>query len=407
MTTIAVIGAGFGDEGKGLVTDFVTRRTGSKVVARFNGGGQAGHTVVEPTGRRHVFGHVGAGTFAGANTWLSRHFIVNPLLLKNEMLELDKKDALPDIYVHGAARVTTIYDMALNAAAELARGNNRHGSCGLGINETVTRDEAGFRLDARELWLPFDHLVEKLRLFQTEWVPRRLEQLGLSKLPDEFHTKTGHVLVDGNFAGHAMKLRSAAMSWMLLREGFERRNLESLILEGAQGLMLDEFLGEFPHVTRSVTGLPNAIDVSLDVGRRDIQAIYVTRAYATRHGAGWLSHEWIGINLDGDDPTDETNVHNQWQGTLRYAPLNIDELKKFIAADMERVSWIRLPKPVIAVTCLDQLTARANVVLNGEVQAVHREDIPQLISEAVGLKVGLVSRGPCYNDVEVVTDFGV
>lgn len=65
-TPIAVIGANYGDEGKGLVTDALSHN--DTTVVRFNGGGQAGHTVVTPDGRRHVFKHIGAGSFRGAHT---------------------------------------------------------------------------------------------------------------------------------------------------------------------------------------------------------------------------------------------------------------------------------------------------------------------------------------------------
>jgi len=70
MTTVtAVIGANFGDEGKGLMTDVLASRAPSRtLVVRANGGAQAGHTVVTPEGRRHVFGHVGSGALCGAPT---------------------------------------------------------------------------------------------------------------------------------------------------------------------------------------------------------------------------------------------------------------------------------------------------------------------------------------------------
>jgi adenylosuccinate synthase len=90
LSGIAVIGAGFGDEGKGLITDALTRKLSSSLVARFNGGAQAGHTVISGE-NRHVFGHMSAGTFAGANTYLSSNFIVNPLSLAKELAELSKK----------------------------------------------------------------------------------------------------------------------------------------------------------------------------------------------------------------------------------------------------------------------------------------------------------------------------
>ncbi|NJN48156.1 MAG: adenylosuccinate synthetase [Candidatus Competibacteraceae bacterium] len=68
-----VIGSGFGDEGKGLATDFYAAHFGKDaLVVRFNGGAQAGHTVVTPEGQRHIFSHIGSGSMVGAATYLSR-----------------------------------------------------------------------------------------------------------------------------------------------------------------------------------------------------------------------------------------------------------------------------------------------------------------------------------------------
>src|ERR1041384_2446319 len=85
----AVIGANWGDEGKGLITDYLAaKEPDSSLVIRFNGGANAGHTVVTPAGLRHVFGHYGSGTLAGARTFLSRHFICNPILCNREFRHL-------------------------------------------------------------------------------------------------------------------------------------------------------------------------------------------------------------------------------------------------------------------------------------------------------------------------------
>lgn len=129
-----VIGANYGDEGKGLVTDFLSNS--ETLVVRFNGGAQAGHTVVTPEGQRHVFHHIGSGALRGAATLLSRFFIVNPFIFLKEVKELGFE---PTVSIDPRASVTTPYDMLLNQAVERKRGEERHGSCGLGINETVTR----------------------------------------------------------------------------------------------------------------------------------------------------------------------------------------------------------------------------------------------------------------------------
>ena len=67
MKAYAVIGANYGDEGKGLITDYLCRQVENPLVIRFNGGAQAGHTVTTPEGIRHIFSHFGSGTLAGAS----------------------------------------------------------------------------------------------------------------------------------------------------------------------------------------------------------------------------------------------------------------------------------------------------------------------------------------------------
>ncbi len=112
VASSVIIGSGFGDCGKGLITDFETRRIGASLVARFNGGAQAGHTVTTKD-RRHVFGHISSGTFAGADTYLSSNFIFNPLVLETELESFDE-DEVPLIFVHDNAKVTTLFDMRIN-----------------------------------------------------------------------------------------------------------------------------------------------------------------------------------------------------------------------------------------------------------------------------------------------------
>jgi len=414
-TAYVVIGAGYGDEGKGLITDHLTRHLGTEVVTRFNGGAQAGHTVVAPNGTRHVFSHVGAGTLAGAATYLSGWFIVNPYLLERELGQLKTKGIDPTIYASELARVTTIYDMALNAAAELARGSGRHGSCGLGINETATRGDAGFeltldsvvRLSRRGL----ERVLERIHL---EYVPERLKQLGIGVLPDSFHLQTGEVLRNGNYAEHAARLLYGAHELSIVDriELADEIALRPVILEGAQGLAIDEELGEFPHVTRSKTGLPYALPAAADLYARQLRPIYVTRAYATRHGAGPLPGE--GEIITERDLIDQTNVNNEWQGALRYAPLDLARLKRDINADMERGLdlatgyGIEIVDPVLAVTCLDQLGPHVTLFdLDGTKVIVPHRDVTTLIEDRLGYKVALTGFGPTSLNVVQLAEFGV
>ena len=121
-----VIGAQFGDEGKGRLIDAYAAPLGSQaLVIRFNGGAQAGHTVVTPEGMRHVFSHIGSGALVGAATFLSRFFVCHPMLFRKEIESLAIQGVQPDVYVDPQSPVTTPYDMMLNQIIERERVDPR------------------------------------------------------------------------------------------------------------------------------------------------------------------------------------------------------------------------------------------------------------------------------------------
>src|SRR5688572_4356148 len=139
---IILSGLGYGDEGKGTWTDFLARTEQVHTVVRFNGGAQAGHNVVTPDGRHHTSAQFGSGTLVrGVNTHLSRFMLLNPIRLLKEDAELHAlaiKDALARTSIDRRALVTTPFQVAANRLRELARGDGRHGSCGMGIGETMS-----------------------------------------------------------------------------------------------------------------------------------------------------------------------------------------------------------------------------------------------------------------------------
>lgn len=405
MTMIAVIGAGYGDEGKGLATDFFASRNrcGTTWVVRGNGGAQAGHTVVTPDGQRHVFGHFGAGSFLhGVNTYLAENFLVNPLVLDQEVKKFP--GTKPYIVCHRNAKVTTIFDMAINSILEISRGNRAHGSCGMGINETVTRDAAGFELRASDLGLiTLEHIVRQIK---NVWVPQRLDQLGLDR--SKISTDAGQyfdILKLSDPVKIAHDLRILALKNMQISSNFKVLAGERVVYEGAQGLMLDEFLGKFPHVTRSVTGLASAVKAAAEIGIKQVKPVYMTRCYATRHGAGPLKFD--GEKFCNTDITDLTNVHNTWQGAMRFAPLDLVSMRTIVERDIQR-AWsvaqlfgIEILVPEIAVTCLDQVGETVTINSESCSEDVLTADVAEYIAENVELRLAFQSWGPTRNDVRV------
>lgn len=346
MSVTVVIGNGYGDEGKGHMVNWFCRGRDAEVV-RFCGGAQAGHTVV--IGRkRHVFHHFGSGTLVGASTYLSRFFASDPMYFLKEKAQLDALGVdTTRVAVHPLSPVVTPYDVLLNQLREKARENSRtkrHGSCGFGFGEAMKREEETmFKLRVTDL----EHRsILMARLDMVEQHVRK-EIAAIRFLSSEEEDK----VVDDINTARQMFWESVEpfMRSVKIRDYLSKKEL---VFEGSQGLLLDRDIGTFPHVTRSKTGLVNVHKILGDEAFRKAQVVYVTRCYTTKHGAGPLEGE--AINAKPPRFSDETNVHNEWQGNIRFAPLNVQLLlwaRRYAQSEVPE-----LDKPVhTAVTCLDQV----------------------------------------------------
>ncbi len=383
-----VIGAGYGDEGKGLMTDALAALYGpAATVVRFNGGAQAGHTVALEDGRRHVFHHIGAGTLAGAQTFLSRFFVANPILLGPEIAALTSLGVTPRLMIDAGAPITTPYDMMINQFVERARGDGRHGSCGLGFGETLERHlRPEFRLTAGRLEkdaLPFLLAIERA------WVPERLGRLGLWPLSAEDMA----LLSDDAIVEHWLEDAAAFLGAVTIGDMASLRGAKPIVFEGAQGLLLDQDRGAFPHVTRSNTGLKNVLTLAAEAGIARLGVYYVTRCYATRHGAGPLTHELPGPPQPG--AIDTTNVANAWQGALRFGTLDLSILRHAVASDLSDAARGTVAvSHALAVTCLDQVGATTACVDNGRTLKVSPDRLAAMAAHAVGAAALITCHGP-------------
>jgi adenylosuccinate synthase len=125
-------------------------------------------------------------------------------------------------------------------------------------------------------------------------------------------------------------------------------------------LLDEDRLDQWPHVTRSKTGLFNVLHLAKKFQLDELDVSYVSRTYLTRHGAGPLTGEsdWSF--------SDQTNVSNQFQGHLRFAPMDWNQLRHSIDLDLKRARFFGLKVNAnMAMTCLDQepISKRANLHL--------------------------------------------
>ncbi len=323
MSIQIIIGKNFGDEGKGLATDYFSARSqhcgNSCLVIRHNGGGQAGHTVDLPD-KRFVFHQLSSGSFRNADTYWARTFLPDLYKLHEELEEFSAcHHRFPRIFGHPMCRCVCIDDVLINMALETSRGDARHGSCGMGINEAVERS----KFPQHCLYLgqlskmTANEIYKKLLSIRQTYLPYRLAQLGLSLSElGEY----GDLLSDTTVLKNIAEQMYRAVGLIIIREEDLASHYEDIIFEGAQGLLLDENHLEFaPHLTSSSTGLSNPFSFIWQYLPEAVpEIVYVTRSYVTRHGAGPLPNDlsWQ-MKFAVNDPT---NLPNPWQGALRFAP---------------------------------------------------------------------------------------
>jgi adenylosuccinate synthase len=358
MNASVVIGANWGDEGKGLITDYLCRKHNADIVVRFNGGANAGHTVVTPEGQRHVFSHIGSGYYAGAATYLSEHFILNPILFRREYEDLNISHY--KIMISRFSEITTYWDMLANQVLEEWRGEDAHGSCGVGIGTAVYRaKEYHFRL--HDIISPIDKdaiaaRLEYIRAFWHNFLLYHPKEPG-QRIPGwAIDCFSRSKKINSKYIEDLEFLFSVSMPVYGFRKILYMYEPKYAVFEGAQGLMLDQFYGNHPYTTWSDTGMRNVLEMQRDnylSGETNFdidEIVYVSRTYFTRHG---------NDPSFADEPVpeyaaDKTNIPNKWQGELRYASLGMGhEVDKHIDADVSANNLDRA-KIKLAVTHMDQ-----------------------------------------------------
>ena len=291
-----VIGSTFGDEGKGNVVQWLCQQAlnaGKKVaVVRYSGGPQAAHTIYY-NGIKHICSSYGAGVLLNVPTILSSNVLIDPISMQKERRELISKGIKsPKIILDSIwPEIITPFDVYFNQQ-DLKTLND--GSCGKGINAAKQRiSDEHYSYDPLENWNAAKQYYKNKHSLNIE-------------LSDE--------LKQTYISAHNWFNRTA-------QHYFDSYEFDELILEGSQGLLLDEDLGFNPHTTPSRVGLNGCLRYYTN---RECEVYFVTRTYLTRHGNGYEPKHPIII----PEWKEESNITNQFQGVFKTGILEIPLLQR-------------------------------------------------------------------------------
>ena len=288
--SVVLIGTQWGDEGKGKIVDLLTDR--ADAVARFQGGHNAGHTLVI-NGEKTVLHVIPSGILRDDVDCLIGNGVVLSLeAMEQELKEVEAKgiDARSRVKISDAAPIILPHHVALDQAREIARGNKAIGTTGRGIGPAYEDKVARRGLRVGDM-ANQDAFAEKLRQVM-EYHNYMLEHYFKHETVD-YQKSLDETLALGE------KLKSVIADVPALLDNY-RRDGKSIMFEGAQGMLLDIDHGTYPYVTSSNTIAGNASN-GTGVGPSTLDyTLGIVKAYTTRVGGGPFPTELFDENGDGN-----------------------------------------------------------------------------------------------------------
>lgn len=316
-------GLSFGDEGKGTTVDYLTRKYDAGLIVRYNGGSQAAHNVVEPNERHHCFSQFGSGMFLpGVKTYLSQFMLINPLSLEIENNVLKQKgvdDAMERLFVNQDCLVVTPFHKIINRMQEISRGTLRHGSCGKGIGQTALDGQNLGAQALRMADLSNKNILKEKLCFLWRMKIDLAEQIVDGSPTNQQLQDYLQKIKDPNYLNSTLSeyLQFAKQNhFYLVSSDYFYKLIEqsrNVIFEGAQGVLLDEKQGFWPHVTKTRTTFINATNLLSEVNG-ETRKVGILRAFTTRHGSGPFVTEDSQLK---SIILNDHNANNDWQGELR------------------------------------------------------------------------------------------
>lgn len=340
MSTVVVVGTQWGDEGKGKITDYLAE--GADVVARYQGGNNAGHTILIDN-KKYKLTMIPSGIFNHNKTCvIGNGMVINPEALIEEINYIhDNGFSTANLKISDRAHVIMPYHLVLDGLEEDRKGDNKIGTTRKGIGpcymDKAARngiriadlmDAEGFEARVRSIIVEKNQLIEQVyggEQLDADKIVR--DYLGYAETLRQYVTDTSVVLNDAIDAG------------------------QKVLFEGAQGVMLDIDQGTYPYVTSSNPSA-GGVCIGSGVGPSKIkQVIGVAKAYTTRVG-------------DGPFPTEQDNEIGQLirdkgheYGTVTGRPRRVGWFDTVVVRHARRVSGIT----GLSLNSLDVLTGLETV----------------------------------------------
>jgi adenylosuccinate synthase len=283
MPGIVIVGAQWGDEGKGKITDLLAER--ADAVVRFQGGNNAGHTIVHG-GETYKLHLMPSGILhPGKLCVIGNGVVIDPKILTDELDDLRRRGIdTSALRISANAHLIMPYHMLLDHAGEIKLGKLQIGTTRRGIGPCYS-DKAA-RLGIRVQDLLDEKILKKKIVAAME--PKRLSLREFARDPRlDLQTMTEEYLT----YGHRIKQYIADTSRLVLERLDDG---ELVVFEGAQGTLLDIDHGTYPFVTSS-NPIAGSATIGAGVGPRDIDEVWgITKAYSTRVGSGPFPTELEG-----------------------------------------------------------------------------------------------------------------
>ncbi len=323
MSSVVVVGTQWGDEGKGKITDYLAEK--AEVVARYQGGNNAGHTIVF-NGQKYKLHLIPSGIFYKDKVCvIGNGMVVDPKALVQELEYLHGHGVSTDnLRISDRAHLILPYHLKLDKVEEASKGTNKIGTTGKGIGPAYMDKAARSGIRMADL-MDRDEFERKLR--------RNLEEK--NRMLEKVYETEGFTVesILEEYLEVAEKIRSYVTDTsVVLNDAIDAG--KRVLFEGAQGVMLDIDQGTYPFVTSS-NPVAGGVCIGSGVGPTKInQVVGVAKAYTTRVGDGPFPTE-----LNNEIGTHIREVGNEY-GTTTGRPRRVGWFDSVVVRHARRVSGI-------------------------------------------------------------------